>query len=250
MVLQQKKLSRMKGRLCFVRCDEEKNISVAPNSTVCLYGYLDRKITYHDTSAVVHPCNKTSVPDLEITPTIVQYRYRENQGIEIQLSNVTARTIVVAPRAIICELQPVTIEDEPTEGKGSDVSFLSKITLSSDISEDQREQGKHLILEFQDEFSKGDEDIGFCPRVQHRIDLQNETPFKIPHRRIPPAIFEEVKQHLKQLLACGIIRRSFSPWASPVVIARKPDGSLRMCVDYRILNQRTVKDAYALPRTE
>ena len=63
-------------------------------------------------------------------------------------------------------------------------------------------------------------------------------------------MFEEVKEHLKQLLGCGIIRRSFSPWASPVVIARKSDGSLRMCVDYRMLNQRTVNDAYALPRTE
>ena len=63
-------------------------------------------------------------------------------------------------------------------------------------------------------------------------------------------MFEEVKQHLKNILACGIITRSFSPWASHVVIARKSDGSPRMCVDYRMLNQRTVKDAYALPRTE
>ena len=63
-------------------------------------------------------------------------------------------------------------------------------------------------------------------------------------------MFEEVKQHLHQLLASGVIRRSYSPWASPVVIARKPDNSLRMCIDYRLLNARTVKDSYALPRIE
>ena len=62
-------------------------------------------------------------------------------------------------------------------------------------------------------------------------------------------MYEEVKQHLQQLLVSGIIRKSHSPWASLVVIAKKKDGSLTMCVDYRQFSQRTVKDSYALPRT-
>ena len=60
----------------------------------------------------------------------------------------------------------------------------------------------------------------------------------------------EVRNHIDQLLSSGIIRKSKSPWASNVVLVRKKNGSLRMCVDYRSLNNRTVKDAYALPRTE
>ena len=61
---------------------------------------------------------------------------------------------------------------------------------------------------------------------------------------------EEVRQHLEQLLSAGMIRKSKSPWASNIVLVSKKNGSLGMCVDYRCLKNRTVKDAYALPRTE
>ena len=79
--------------------------------------------------------------------------------------------------------------------------------------------------------------------IKHRIDLTNEVPFKQSYRRIPPSMIEEVKQHLEQLLAGGVIRKSKSPWSSNVVLVQNKNGKLRMCVDYRMLNQRSVKDA-------
>jgi hypothetical protein len=63
-------------------------------------------------------------------------------------------------------------------------------------------------------------------------------------------MIDEVRQHLEQVLSCGIIRKSKSPWASNVVLVRKKNGKLRMCVDYRMLNNKSVKDAYALPKIE
>lgn len=63
-------------------------------------------------------------------------------------------------------------------------------------------------------------------------------------------MIDEIRSHLEQLAASGIIRPSHSPWASNVVLVRKQDGKLRMCVDYRQLNKRTVKDSYALPRID
>ena len=55
---------------------------------------------------------------------------------------------------------------------------------------------------------------------------------------------------VQQMLASNVIRPSNSPWASPVVMVRKKDGSLRFCVDFRQLNVTTVKDAHPLPRID
>ena len=91
---------------------------------------------------------------------------------------------------------------------------------------------------------------GRTNKVKHSIKLDDYTPFKERYRHIPPQQYEEVKQHLKEMLEIGAISESKSPWASVVVLVRKKDGSLRFCIDLRKLNARTVKDAYSLPRIE
>jgi hypothetical protein len=63
-------------------------------------------------------------------------------------------------------------------------------------------------------------------------------------------MYEEVKNHLQLLLRTGIMRKSHSPWSSNLALVKKKDSSLRICVDYRQLNQKPKKDAYALPRIE
>ena len=63
-------------------------------------------------------------------------------------------------------------------------------------------------------------------------------------------MYEEVRQHIKEMLAAGVIRNSESPWSSNIVLVKKKDQSLRFCVDWRMLNSKTSKDAYMLPRFE
>ena len=68
--------------------------------------------------------------------------------------------------------------------------------------------------------------------------------------RMSPAELRDLKAHLEVYLAKGWIHPSSSSWAAPVLFARKPDGSLRMCIDYRGLNTLTVKDKYPIPRID
>ena len=65
-----------------------------------------------------------------------------------------------------------------------------------------------------------------------------------------PLDLRELKTQLQELLEQGFIRPSISPWGAPVLFVRKKDGSLRLCIDYRMLNQVTVKNRYPLPRID
>ena len=131
-------------------------------------------------------------------------------------------------------------------------SLFSKLDLSSiqEWSEDLQQRVHDLIVEYQHLFALHDLELGKTVKVKHEIKLSNPVPFKDRYCRIPPHEFEEVRSHLQEMLKVGAIRKSVIPWASPVVLVWKKDGSLRFCIDLRKLNSRTIKDAYSLPRIE
>ncbi|CAC5396906.1 unnamed protein product [Mytilus coruscus] len=101
-----------------------------------------------------------------------------------------------------------------------------------------------------DGFHKSEDDIGFCNKIEHHIPTTDNIPVKIPHRRIPPNQWSEVREYLQNALKLGVIQASSSPYSAPVVIIPRKKGKLRMCVDFRGLNSKTRKDAYPLPRIE
>jgi len=107
-----------------------------------------------------------------------------------------------------------------------------------------------LILEYQDVFVGPDGKVGFNTLVQHRIDTGDAQPFKSHPRKKSEIERDYIAQEVKNLLDKGYIRPSMSPWGAPVVLAKKKDGTLRFCVDFRKLNEMTKKDAYPLPRIE
>jgi hypothetical protein len=73
--------------------------------------------------------------------------------------------------------------------------------------------------------------------------------YKTPYRMATPDL-AELKEHIKKLLEKGFIRPSSSPWGAPVIFVLKKDGTQRLCVDYRALNEVTVKNKYSLPRID
>ena len=87
--------------------------------------------------------------------------------------------------------------------------------------------------------------------AQHEIQMQKGVrPIAQPPRRLTPAMKEEVSKQLKGMLDAGVIEPCESPWASPLVMVTKKGGDMRMCVDFRRLNDVTVKSSYPLPRID
>jgi hypothetical protein len=122
--------------------------------------------------------------------------------------------------------------------------------LAADLTEDQRRQVAGLILDYQDVFSSGPDDMGHTDLVQHQIDTGDARPIRLPPRRIPIAKQKTETDEIKRMLDRGVIQPSASAWASPVVLVTKKDGTTRFCIDYRKLNDVTRKDAYPLPRID
>ncbi|GFV75112.1 retrovirus-related Pol polyprotein from transposon 17.6 [Trichonephila clavipes] len=115
---------------------------------------------------------------------------------------------------------------------------------------EQKSSAERLFQEFEDVFSRNSSDIGHTTVTQHRIDTADHPPIKQHPRRLPFAKQEEVGTLLREMQENDIIEPSSSPWASPIVLVRKKDGSTRFCVDYRKLNDVTKKDSYPLPRID
>lgn len=128
-------------------------------------------------------------------------------------------------------------------------SGVDSVDLSALPEQDQAEV-RSLLQKYSSVFSAHDGDLGCTNLISHDIPLLDSIPVRQRYRRIPPSEYEEAKAHINQLLEARVIRESSSPYASPIVLVRKKDGSLRMCVDYRLLNSKTRKDAFPLPRIE
>ena len=87
--------------------------------------------------------------------------------------------------------------------------------------------------------------------VEFVIELLPEAaPISKTPYQMAPAELQELKSQLQELLRQGFIRPSTSPWGAPVLFVKKNDGTLRMCIDYRGLNQVTIKNKYPLPHIE
>ena len=97
-------------------------------------------------------------------------------------------------------------------------------------------------------FFHSDFDLGYCDLIPHTIQLKDNKPVNLSYRRIPPHEVEEVRKVLQEMLDKGIIRKSSSCYGSPIVIVRKKNGSIRLCVDYRQVNEKSELDAFPLPR--
>jgi hypothetical protein len=107
------------------------------------------------------------------------------------------------------------------------------------------------VCEFSDVFPK---DLpGLPPErdVEFLIELKSDTvPISRRSYRMPPNELAELKMQLQDLLEKRFIRPSSSPWGCPAIFVKKKDQALRMCVDYRPLNEVTIKNKYPLPRID
>ncbi|XP_076049340.1 uncharacterized protein LOC143030018 [Oratosquilla oratoria] len=89
-----------------------------------------------------------------------------------------------------------------------------------------------------------------CSALEHDVETHGAPPIRQRPYRLNTFKREYVRAEVQRLQELGIVQPSHSPWASPVVLVPKPDGSMRLCVDYRRVNAVTEADGYPLPRID
>ena len=129
----------------------------------------------------------------------------------------------------------------------------AKPALGPTLTAEQVADLESIVAEFPGIWSAGSHDIGLVHpdlKCYHHVRTGDAEP--VTQRPYPLSKFEEefLREVLAVLLEQGIVRSSTSPWMSPVVLTRKPDGTLRLCIDYRRLNAVTELDPYPLPRID
>ena len=119
-----------------------------------------------------------------------------------------------------------------------------------DLTEDQKIAVATMLREEAESFSEDDDDVGCAEGLQLKMNLSDNRPVQKNYTSIPKLLYSGVKQYVEDLLNCRWVRKLHSAYSSPVVCVRKRDGSLRLCVDFRELNRRTVPDRYPVPRVQ
>lgn len=137
--------------------------------------------------------------------------------------------------------------------KNNHAEFEKKIdsSISLELSAQERKKVSTLLRQQMEVFAENPKKPGATTKTTCTINTkQGAKPIKEPPRRVSPSVLAEQQKQVEEMERNGIVIKSRSPWAFPVVMVRKGDGSLRFCVDYRRLNDITVKDAYPLPRID
>ena len=143
-----------------------------------------------------------------------------------------------------CRVDVVTVSRDDEEHK----TKLLKIVEEPDLPDDEKSQLLELLSKHHGTFSVEPGDRGETDLTQIVIDMGEVSPRRQPVRRVPFAVRQVIASHLDEMQKNRVIEPSKSPWASPVVLVRKKDGSHRFCIDYRALNAVTKQDMYPIPR--
>lgn len=189
---------------------------------------------------------------LLVSPVVLSSSAVDVNNFRILIQNETSKELSVPPGTVVAQIFPtdtVTVAHGVT--KSNDQINPDVFNFGdSNIPTAWEKRLRLKLAERKNVFSTQEWDVGLAKGVTHQIRLHEPHPFRERSRRIAPADIDDVRRHLKDLLAAGIIEESRSPYASPIVIVRKKSGAVRMCIDYRTLNSRTTPDQYVTPRID
>ena len=240
---QDKQLKRNKGVVGEVKAPSFDKIIVQGNKSVVVECPVNVQIPFHPCTVLIQAVQNTLLPkSIEITGGLLNFVSGRTVTVSVRISNLVSSPISINSKTIFGELRPVVYDtnDENTAAavnmavnSGEEecnknfvstpdtASFIDNIIFGTSLSSNELGKVKEFLIVWSKVFSQNETDIGLTHLVKHQIFLKDYTPFKQRFRRIPPSCYNEVREHLYQLVQEGVIRKSKSPWCSNVVLVKK-----------------------------
>lgn len=192
-------------------------------------------------------------PVAEFTPEAVEAvpaRERDQQEEECRSAEADSSGVVAG---ITDSRNPLPVMAATTPDVAAGPPRLTpKVVVDPSLTPEQRRQLEHLLVSYADVFANPDRPPPSSNLTPYEIPLVPDAqPVRVPPRhRWSPAEARQVQEEVDRMLAGGVIRRSHSPWSSPIVLVRKQDNSLRFCVDFRKVNDLVVDDSWPIRRID
>ena len=256
--------------LCVVKTDKHNRI-VKKGNTVKVPCRLNHGPITSATPVLFEPDETVSLPNgLSINDRLLTLKPGKSTRVMFEIENAAQHDIVLPKRTLLGRIQlvqsvtpvDVRLRDEvEISNHYNDSDSLSEISETTvpkhiqeidldGLTEEQKRAALTLLSEEQQSFATDDNDIGCLPDLKLGIRLTDQTPVQKNYVAVPRPLYPEVKAYIEDLLNRNFIRKSQSPYSSPVVCVRKKDQSLRLCVDFRALNSKTVADRHPIPRIQ
>ena len=247
-----------------------KNIIIPANSSLIVNAIVHGKVRQNSVHALFIPSVENEITGLTIQETLVSVKPGNVSRVKILVSNSSSKDQILQKGTQLGTLEIVrsviTLGHTSLMKEGEEETFTAEVSSAqerspereewepevdlscSGLTAEQEEKVRELLREECDAFSRNDQDVGCAPDLQMKIELTDKQPVHSSYNACPRPLYQEVKDYLQDLIGKGWIRKSKSPYSSPIVCVRKKDGTLRLCVDYRKLNDKTIQNRLPLPR--
>ena len=242
----------------------KNRVYVAAQTAVECPAYVNR-IEMVDQNCLIHPLD--NAPTLSEDPGLVVMdvvaKPDKHRRVPVRIVNMTNHPYVIEHGQVIAyaqnldEAEMEEMESEAVETTAAHFDDtvvnpedpLEKVDLNH-LTSEQKTQLERILRDNSDLFAQSDADLGQTPLTRLNIDTSGAAPVSQAPYKTPFSQRKYVEEQIRKMEEAGIIRQSISPWASPIVIVGKKDGSKRFCVDYRRLNKVTKANSYPLPLIE
>ena len=224
-----------------------------PGRTVQLIaGRIEPQDT-HFVNVLVEPLEHTSIPAHVCVARSLSTLCNKTDVI-LQVMNVGPMPVTLCKGMRLATATPekeilsITQDQTNTFDDSNNFPDLDQVDISH-LSPKEQQDLVQLLTDFRSLFPPSGTPLGQTSVVNHSIPTTG-PPIRQPLRRVPEALKNIMISEVDRMLDHNVICPSTSPWSSPVVMVRKPDGSWKFCIDYRKLNSITHRDAYPLPRID